>query len=220
MVVAMKGAIPMLKRAVTNSEQLTAPTYSFSVTDGKIAKTVAAELGVVGIDEFHITGERGNEGDTLELRATVSPSHFSDSFQWFMGDKCLSQQNNPVLTLVSVPYALDGVLFSCQVRREGPQTTLTAMVSTQIEVVAKAPTILCSTPPSQVKCGDHLRLTATGTNLYDEQYQWYFNGHPLTDETSSKLVVTACDSSKSGCYALKTTRGGKPLWSEVTIRVK
>ncbi|MBT9672505.1 hypothetical protein GPK34_10760 [Secundilactobacillus kimchicus] len=209
----------MMNRSVDESKLPKTPIYSFSVSDAELAKVIADELRVPMFQDVRITGEQGREGETIQLRVVVEPQHFSDEFQWFMGDKLLNRQSHPVLNLVAVPYALDGVLFSCQVARHGPSGAMYATVSTELKVDVRKPAILSSIPPQQVQCGDVVRLSAAGTNVYDERYQWFFNDQPLAGETRPRLVVRAGDVNQSGRYALEVMREGQPIWSEIELTV-
>jgi alpha-tubulin suppressor-like RCC1 family protein len=135
------------------------------------------------------------EGETAQF-SVVTGGGQPQSFQWQFQGLTLEGETNATLTIPNLTTNHAGVYA---VVVSNPVRTLTSASAT-LSVVAPSPQIL-SAPQDQVAgFGNTVRWAVVAVGANPLEYQWFFNGAPLSGAVASSLVISNVDSHLAGSY--------------------
>jgi hypothetical protein len=145
---------------------------------------------------------------TFTVVAAGSPTL---SYQWYEGTTALSDGGTTVggsaavsgsqtatLTLTTVQDADDGSYY-CTITSSASGQSINSPAATL--TVQDALTIVSPPMSRTERVGDHLAFAA-GVAGGGPQFQWLFNGNPITGATSSALVLTNIQTGSNGTYSV------------------
>ncbi len=179
-----------------------ADAASYTVTISNTAGSVTSSPAVITVlDPPVITtapkSQTVGQGSSINLtvQATGAPTL---TYRWFKNGAPLSAANSASYLIPSASTS-DGGLYTVQVTNgDGSVTSLPATITV---VGVNGPTIVTQPASQTVLAGADCTfiVEASGTGL---QYQWFFNGAPLTEATNALLRLMAIDSAEAGDYTV------------------
>ncbi len=146
---------------------------------------------------------------TLTVGAVGSPPL---TYQWYFNDAALAGKTNNVLSLTNVTTAQSGQ-YAADVRNGFGVVRSAAATLTVYDLA-----IVAQPQGGWVAGGDDFSLSVEARGTPPLTYQWYFQGAPLTGQTSNVLSLTSVTTDNSGTYAVAASNGAGTRWSD-TVRL-
>jgi hypothetical protein len=157
-------------------------------------------------------------GQTTIFDASVIGS-LPMSFQWYFNGTPLAGETNHWLILQSIHPEQAGIYQFVAANNFGS-------VTSQVAVVSETPNIVAQPMSQSVLVGNNGNFIATAIGIGPLNYQWYFNGTPLTDggrvsgSTTTNLAIATVQTNDAGSYQLVVTNNyGTATSTSATLTV-
>jgi len=184
---------------LTQSMVSTQPTYFRVVSSRYHASRTAAPLSVDASPSITKQPVGGSVCNGTNIMLSVASTGVGLRYQWRKDGLNLTGQTQSTLNVVAST-ATEGsydavVSASCGLSITSASTSVTAIPTTAIE---SSPTDTTISESSSIT----FTVVAQGAGL---MHQWYHNGQPITNATSSTLTIYQAKESDAGLYACRVT---------------
>jgi hypothetical protein len=201
---------------VTNNSGLSGATVpaALTVIDPGILTQPASPAVAAGGNAIFNVAAVGSP--TLDYQWYEDGNVLSDGSTTVGGTAVVSGSQTATLTLTGVSDADDGDYYCTVSGSASGQSTNSASATLTVQ----DPLIVVSAPRSLVeRAGDHVAFVA-GVSGGGPQFQWNFNGSPITGATNSALVLTNVQAANTGTYAVTVynqTTAARQLTASLTV---
>ncbi len=149
-------------------------------------------------------------GDTAYFFVDAIP--WSASYQWYFKNKPIPGETDSLLIISKVTKANAG-LYSVGVSTGG-----NPLMSKKALLTVVQPVVIKTEPKSQtLKTGKNLTLRVAATGTPPFTYEWWFNGHQITNATKSFLTISKATAANAGSYWVFVDNG--PSWTASSTAV-
>ncbi|MGI8964918.1 MAG: immunoglobulin domain-containing protein, partial [Limisphaerales bacterium] len=124
-------------------------------------------------------------------------------YQWRFNNANLPGETSNVLSLISVSSASQGnysLLVSNAI-----SSAISSNAFLSVNTTPTAPFFTAQPKSQTVNVGLTATFTAAASGTYPLNYQWYFNGSPLSGQTATNLVLTAVQTNQAGNYSVSVS---------------
>jgi hypothetical protein len=155
------------------------------------------------------------ESFTLDAGATSTPA---PTYQWYLNGVAIPGATGASYAVGSAQ-ASDGGTYTLVASNTYGNTTSQPAVIT-VSSSPQAPAITVQPASQSVDSGVNVTLSVTATGSPAPSYQWYFNGSPISGQTSSSISLGSVVPSSSGTYTVSATNSsGSVTSSGATLAV-
>jgi hypothetical protein len=131
-------------------------------------------------------------------------------YQWFFNGDPLASQTDKLLVLNALTTNQAGSYFVTVSNNFGAVTSSPALLLVDAPAY---PTIVWQPYGDEVPLGGYFSFNVAAIGILPLEYQWFFNGDPITHATNSSLVFTNIQIPEGGLYQVRVTNTAGSVWS-------
>lgn len=179
------------------------PAFPTSISSGADSVYGAPNLAIVPVGAPTLTITPTNSvnytGDTVVFSSVVN-GQAPLTVQWYKAPSTpLPGQTTTTLTLANLQTGDTGGYYIQGNNPQGPAQSITASLT----VYAQTAPVIQQQPQSQTVYQNQTAIfNVTAVGQQPLNYQWLFNGNPISNATSSSLVLTGTSSASVGSYSV------------------